>query len=125
MVKPFWACFYIFLKSNVSEEELGVTVHGGDDIRGGYNVADLIEFVAQGFGSFQTEDGEEVVPDRNAAAGELFEVGALPFVGEVARVIWSEFALEWPVDLIFFVAVLVVVGEAFDRHVADMLADLG
>jgi len=80
--------------------------------------------MAQVFWSLKAPDVKQIVPLRNATAGELVEVGALPTVWEVARVIWSELTFEWPDGVVDVPTELVVVRETLHGHVTDVLADL-
>ena len=78
MFFPLWAGLEVLLESDVSKEELGVSVHRGDDVRGCDDLSNLVNFMAQSFGSFSTPHIPERVSLRDAAASELVQVRALP-----------------------------------------------
>ena len=124
VVFPMRAGFDVLLKSHVSEEELCVSVHGSHDVGSGDDVTELFHLVAHCFGSFLAPHLEEGVVDWNAAGGELVKVRFLPLVWYLAGIVWSELTLEWPVLLVLFVSVLIVVSETLDRHISYMFAYL-
>ena len=49
VVKPVWAGFEILLESDVSEEKLGVSIHGGHELRGSDDLTDLLDFSIEWF----------------------------------------------------------------------------
>ena len=122
--KPFWTLFQILLISDMSEEKLCVSVHRGDEIRSGDNLANLVEFTSKCFWLLHAEKIEERMAWLNASAGEVVEITTMPLVREAAWVVWPEFTFEWPDGVSFFVTILVVIGGTLYAHVSNMLADL-
>ena len=125
MLEPFGAGFKVLLESNVSEEKLGVSVHGGHDLGCGDDLTDLADRVAKSLWSFKAPEIPKGMADLDATTGEGIEIRTVPLVWEVAGVSWAELALEWPDWVWLVVSVLIVVRESLEGHVSDVLGDLG
>ena len=66
-----WTCFKVLLEPHVSEEEFGVAVQGGHDIRRGDDLADVDELVAKSVGAFVAPNVKEWIVEWNAACSQL------------------------------------------------------
>lgn len=78
----------------------------------------------KGFRLLLAPEVKEVVSWFDTSTSEVVQVGTVPFIWEVARVVWSEFTFEGPDLVSLIVTVLVVVGETLDTHVSNVLANL-
>ena len=108
----------------MSEEELSVAVHRCHDVRRSDDLADVYEVETEVIRTLVAPDIEQRVVERDTTGCQLVQIGALPLIWDVAGIVWSELTSEGPDWVFFFVSELVVIGETFDRHIANVLTDL-